>query len=264
MVTNKIVKKAGLLLSGLIFLGFTNTGHAALIDIGDGLINDSTLNITWMKDANLFKTLCDAADPIATGFTPVDTADAATVCSNNGRMTWNDAEVWIARLNAQNYRGHNDWRQPLTPQPDASCETQTMVAGFPDQGLGFNCRGSELGHLFNISLGNPNDNGTGATGGTVGTGCFDTLPHCLQNSVPFDNAQSFAYWSGSTYAPDPSRAWLFVTDSGNQAHNLKGFNTFDFLLPVWPVRSGQTVVAPAAAQNIPTVSVGGWVLWHYC
>jgi hypothetical protein len=44
MVTNKIVKKAGLLLSGLIFLGFTNTGHAALIDIGDGLINDSTLS----------------------------------------------------------------------------------------------------------------------------------------------------------------------------------------------------------------------------
>jgi hypothetical protein len=86
-----------------------------------------------MKDANLFKTLCDAADPIATGFTPVDTADAATVCSNNGRMTWNDAEVWIARLNAQNYRGHNDWRQPLTPQPDASCETQAMVAGFPDR-----------------------------------------------------------------------------------------------------------------------------------
>lgn len=221
----------GILLFGLV--GLASTSHAALNDLGNGLVNDDVLNITWMQDANLFKTLCDANDPIATGFTPVDTADAATVCTNNGAMTWNDAEAWIARLNTQSYLGFTDWRQPITPQPDATCSNQSVNAGFPDQGFGTNCTGSELGNLFYTSLGNT----------TAG----------FTNTAPFANAQSFAYWSGSEFAPSPANAWRFGTLGGFQGiGDRDGSDLF-----VWPVRSGQSVVAPVTPQQIPTLSVWG-------
>jgi len=179
------MKKIAILLLGVF--GFINSCYATLTDEGGVFVNDSSLNITWMKDANVFKTLCDANNPIATGFVPVDTVDATTICANNGKMTWNDAQAWIARLNVQIYLGYNDWRQPTTTQLDATCESQ---GDSPSQGYGFNCRGSELGHLFNSSLGNPNDGGTGATGGSIGNNCYGSAPHCFQTTTPFNNAQS--------------------------------------------------------------------------
>lgn len=239
----KIKGKLGILLFGLV--GLFNTSHATLNDLGNGLVNDDVLNITWMQDANLFKTLCDANDPIATGFTPVDTADAATVCTNNGQMTWNDAEAWMARLNAQSYLGFTDWRQPLTAQPDPACSIQSVNAGFPDQGFGYNCAnvGSELNHLFYTSLINPNNQDDG---------CFGAVPHCFQNTAPFSNPQSF-YWSGSEFAPLTIAAWVFGTDNGFQGRGDKSSDN----LFVWPVRSGQSVVAPITPQQIPTLSVWG-------
>ena len=123
----------------------------------------------------------------------------AQICTDNGTLNWFEAEAWIAVLNAQTYLGHDDWRQPVTPQPDASCETQ-FFAGPPEQHGGYNCTGSELGNLFNLTLANPNDAGTGATGGTVGTGCvvYTASEDCFQNTAPFSNAQPFASnWSGS-------------------------------------------------------------------
>jgi len=55
---SKIKGVIGVLLFGL--LGFISTAHAALNDLGNGLVGDTTLNITWMQDANLVKTSCDA------------------------------------------------------------------------------------------------------------------------------------------------------------------------------------------------------------
>ena len=124
---------------------------------------------------------------------------------------------------------------------------------------GSNCRGSELGHLFNAvaptGLGNPNDSGTGigldASVGTVGTAC---APNCFTNQGPFSNAQSFAYWTGSEYAPNTTFAWDFDTSDGFQGLNNGLTNLF-----VWPVRSGQAVVAPITItpQNVPTLSLWG-------
>jgi len=247
---DKIKGKLGVILFGL--LGLVTTANAALTDLGTGLVNDDTLNITWMQDANLFKTLCDANDPIAVNLVPVDAANSAAICANNGAMTWNDAELWMAALNAVSYLGHSDWRQPVTAQADASCESQYAAAGggFLEQRGGYNCTGSELGNLFNVSLGNSNHTGTGATGGTVGTGCY---PNCFVNTAPFSNAQSFAYWSGSEYAPNTTNAWYFSANSGSQNLDLKN----NLVLFIWPVRSGQSVVAPVTPQNVPTLSIWG-------
>lgn len=250
---NKLV----LIMIGL--LGVISNSQATLTDLGGGIISDDVQNISWMQDANLFKTLCDAPDPIATGFVPVDAASAAAICTANGEMTWNDAELWIARLNAQNYLGFSDWRQPSTVQPDATCEGQIIGqmdpggAPLPDQGFSYNCRGSELGHLFNAlppaGLGNPNDRGVGTipSGGTTGTGCF---PNCFTMPGSFVNTQSFAYWSGTSFAPDPSLAWGFGTNNGRQFADPKDHNHF-----VWPVRSGNAGSGNAAP--IPTLSWWG-------
>ena len=65
----------------------------------------------------------------------------------------------MTRLNAQNYLDHKNWRQPSTTQPDLTCESTFAVGN----NGGCNCRGSELGHLFNAAvpagLGNLNDAG---------------------------------------------------------------------------------------------------------
>ena len=221
-------------------LSLAPAAEAALNDRGGGLIYDDVLDITWLQDANLFKTLCDASDPIATGFTPVDAADAAAICAADGRMSWDDAEAWMARLNEQNYLGYADWRQWAVPTPtnDPTCSDQDFDAAGSDSG--FDCTASEMGHLFNVTLGNPDD-------GT--DGCF---PNCLVNTGPFDNFQSSAYWSGTEYAPNPGGAWGFDTNFGLQGIGGKGNQLY-----AWAVRPGDVAAAPAP-QPVP--ALGAWGL----
>ncbi len=247
----KIKGKLGVLLFGLV--GFVNVSYAALNDLGNGLVSDTTLDITWMKDANLVKTSCDANNALWQAFDPsalpaVEQSGRtkAQICTANGTLNWFEAEAWMAVLNAQSYLGYNDWRQPATAQPDAACSGQFVHGGFPDQGYGYNCAnvGSELNHLFYTSLINPND---------LDDSCVGTAPHCFQNTMHFDNAQSFAYWSGSEYAPNTSFAWVFNTNGGFQGYVYKVSD----ILFVWPVRSGQSVVAPVTPQHVPTLSIWG-------
>ncbi len=242
--------------------GCINVSHAALNDLGNGLVNDDTLNITWMKDANLVKTSCDANNALWQAFDPsalpaVEQSNRTKVqiCTANGTLNWFEAEAWMAVLNAQNYLGYNDWRQPLTAQPDAACSHQVAAGGgFTAQGHGFNCAnvGSELNHLFYTSLSNPNDQDDN---------CYNPPAsnpnHCFQNTTPFDNAQSSAYWSGSEFAPYTAAAWVFVTEFGAQGFEggLKDVSHFF----VWPVRSGLSVVPPPVVtpQQVPTLSIWG-------
>jgi hypothetical protein len=206
-------------------------------------VNDDVLDITWMQDANLVKTSCDADNALWQAFDPTAVISnsgrsKAQICTDNGLLNWFEAEAWVGVLRAQSYLGHNDWRQPATAQPDAACSVQSAGGDY-----GFNCAnvGSELNHLFYTSLANPNQ---------LDDACFGTAPHCFQNTAPFSNAQSFNYWSGSEYAPGSSSAWYFGTDSGFQSYGSKDRGN----LFVWPVRSGQSVVAP---QQIPTLSLWG-------
>lgn len=211
-------------------MGIIGSVHGALNAPMNGQVYDNGLNIYWLQDANVFKTLCNANDPLAMEFIPVSVPSAADICIHNGFMTWDDAEAWIARLNANNYLGHNDWRQWVVPNPtnDPSCSYQNLDAAGTDSG--YNCTGSELGHLFNITLGNPNDGD--------GSNCSDppvTEPdHCLQNTGPFNNLEPFSYWSGTEFALYPNLVWNFATHNGSQAPNIK-----PVLGRVWPVRPGQ-------------------------
>lgn len=89
---------------------FSNVTNAALIDRGNGMIYDDTLDITWLQDANFAMT---------SGFDPT------------GLMKWDTSMDWAANLS---FGGHNDWR---LFNADPSCGT-----------LNYNCTKSELGHLF--------------------------------------------------------------------------------------------------------------------
>ncbi|MEE9327688.1 MAG: DUF1566 domain-containing protein [Cocleimonas sp.] len=231
----------------------SNTSYAELDVVNTGLVNDTVLNTTWMKDANLFNALCKANNPIAMDFFPPSSdknrqiTDANAICSRDGRMTWSNAQGWIDRLNQQNYLGHNDWRLPTTNQPDGTCEYQTTAQGLVVSG-GYNCIGKEFSHLFNASLDNPNHAGTGAMGGKIGSVCADSIAQpqfCFQNTAPFSNTVPITYWSESsaagafletnnTFNEKAAYKWTFNTKSGYQGSKHRGFDEAN----VWPIRSG--------------------------
>lgn len=106
-----------IIMSLMLVLGISVSGHAALIDMGDGTIYDNDTQLSWLKNAN-----------------------------TNGLMTWSVANTWATNLV---FAGFNDWRLPTTLQPDLSCSTQSVNS------YGNNCTGSEMGHLYYTELGNP-------------------------------------------------------------------------------------------------------------
>ena len=72
-------------------LSFLPAAQAELHDRGNGLIYDDVLDITWLQDANLFKTLCDAGDPLATDFDPPQWGDDASLCGYKGLAFYADS-----------------------------------------------------------------------------------------------------------------------------------------------------------------------------
>jgi hypothetical protein len=75
--------------------------------------------------------------------------------------------------------------------------------GFPLQYYGFDCTGSEMGHMGYTELGKIAGSST--------------------NTDPFQNLQFFLYWSGTEYASNT--AWDFNTIAGSQVNPGK-FNPF--------------------------------------
>ena len=179
-------------------LAGSSAANAALVDRGGGLIYDTDLNITWLADANYAMT---------SGF------DA------DGLMTWSAAMTWAGNLS---YGGYTDWRLPTTLQPDATCSTQSGGDSF-----GYNCTGSEMGHLFYNELG-------GVAGQDIAT------THNTNYNL-FQNVQSNDYWSGTEYAPNTSIAWSF--HFGGVQHAL---NKNDILY-AWAVRPGDVAAVPIPA-----------------
>ena len=250
-------------------MGLIGAAEGALGPVIDGRVYDDVQGISWLQDANLFMTLCGAEGDIANPLNPIlisynemsPVRDTATVCNEHGRVYWDDAEKFIAALNANNYLGVNTWRQPAVIQPDATCETVYAAANptsYPEQRGGFNCRtvGNELGHLYNIApphgLGNPNNAGTGSTGGTVGTGCY---PNCWENPGPFINTEQYWKWLGAEYAPDATSAWRF-NRNGLQDTIAKS-NGYGH---VWAVHPGKGAAKPIPALGALGLGVMGLLM----
>ena len=124
----------------------------------------------------------------------------------DGQMTWAGAVAWADQLTLG---GYTDWSLPTT-----------VPAVY-----GYNQKGSQLGDLFYNQLG-------GVAGNSIATTHND-------NYNLFTNVQSYVYWSGSEYAPNPGGAWRFGTSYGYQNTDYKPNQLY-----AWAVRPGDVAAVP--------------------
>ena len=151
--------------------GASPVTHAALISRQNGAaVYDTDFNITWLASAN-----------------------------TNGLMTWSQANTWAAGLTVGGFSG---WRLPTTLQPDASCGIQYYGLSY-----GYNCTGSEMGHLFYTELG-------GVAGQSIATS------HNANYNL-FYNVQSNNYWSGKSTRRVPTMRGSSVPTTTARASALR-------------------------------------------
>lgn len=194
-----------LILALLAGLSLSGAAHAALIgrDLNGSAGSfeayyDTGRNITWLANANV-----------------------------NGQMTWAEANAWAASLSfTDGVNTYADWRLPTTLQPDASCGSQSAGG----VSYGYNCTGSEMGHLFYNELG--------------GTAHQSIMTSADPDLAKFTNLQANYYWSATEYAPFTGYAWYFFFGNGVQDAGAK-YADFFYALAVSPGDVG------AAASPVP-------------
>ena len=218
------MKLAPTLLATAALFTLAGTANATLVSaLGGQAVNDTDLNVTWAADAKLAATnTFGLATGVDLGPTSSVNTYGGSYIYSDGSMTWGGAQKWIGAMNTANYLGYNDWRLPTTLQPDASCSIQSGGVSY-----GFDCTGSEMGHLFYTELG-------GAAGSSI-------LTTHNANLALFQNVQPDHYWSGTEYAPNPYSAW-FYTSLGSQGYYNKSNVQF-----AWAVRPGQVAAVPVPA-----------------
>ncbi len=216
---------AGTMWAGLLALSFAGPVGAALFDRGGGLIYDDLLDITWLQNANY-----GAGSAYDDGTSTTD-----------GKMTWDNAVAWAASLTVGATRTWTEpgsfWRLPTivdTGTPGCNSAYSGTDCGYNVQtGSAATTVYSEMASLWYDTLGNK---GYYDTSGDYQPG------YGLTNPGPFDNLESYAYWSGTEYAPNTNGAWDFNTYYGFQTSYYKfGYHY------AWAVRSGDVSAVPVPA-----------------
>ena len=180
----------------------TLSAQAALVARPGGMVYDTVQNLTWLQNWD-----------------------------TNGLMDWTTANNWANNLV---YGGFDDWRLPTTNTTASSnCdENFDPGAGFPQQYHGYNCTGSEMGHMLY--------NEFGATAGLSILAGSNAA-----NLALFTNVQSYFYWSGTEYAPSPVGAWGFGTRDGTQTFDFKSFALYAVA-----VRAGDVATSVPEPQTL--------------
>jgi hypothetical protein len=203
------MKKSAFILSITMILGFTTLSNATLWNRGGGLIYDSDRNITWLKDANYAMT---------SGYDP------------DGKMTWSDAKTWAANLvyhDSVRNVDYSDWRLPTALNNEGGI--------YPC--AGYNCIGSEMGHLFH-------------TEGNLAM--VGNIEHSILDSTILDdyftNMQGYGYWSSTEYdgsLPPYNTAWFFDNSNGRQSNSSIYSEYY-----AWAVRDGDISQVPEPASML--------------
>ena len=188
--------------------------RARLVATDSGLlVYDAALNAYWLADANLAATR-------SFGVTGID---------SDGSMSWNTAMNWVAAMNDSNYLGHNDWRLPLTAQPDTGCTQQTSQGSFA-----YDCTASDMGELFYTELGGTK----GVSIATLNTGRGRLFRHFV----------GYLYWSATIDTNVGKSSWDFSFGNGFEGTNLNA-NAM-YALPLFPATPAAPPLTP------PNVGLG--------
>ena len=154
---------------------------------------DTTLKITWLADAGAI----------------------------GGVRTWDGAMAWAAALNVGGITG---WRLPTTLFPDPTCsDKRSYFSG------GFNCTGSEMGHLANVD---------GVS---------------VASPLGFKHIASDWLWSSTRFTvQDPEGAYVFRFDSKGQSGDWADVApwygiTSPALHGAWAVHAGDVSAVPEQA-----------------
>lgn len=218
-------------------LAMSSAAQADLIDRGGGLIYDTDLDVTWLQDANYAKTSGYDAD---------------------GVMTWSEATTWAANLtyfDAVRNVTYDDWRLPTTT--DTGTAGCNWAYGGTDCGYNVDPASSEMAHLYSTELGNLSYyTASGVNSGAYSGGANPNST--LDNTGPFTNFQSSAYWSGTEYAPNTYYAWFFYTASGNQSYNPKPNGLYYALA----VRPGDVAAVPETETYALMLAGLGLIGWR--
>jgi hypothetical protein len=211
------------LVSALLLSVVATNAHAALYDRGNGMIYDSTQNITWLQDANYANT---------SGYT--STLPGYYFIA--GRMTWEQSTSWVNDLV---YGGYSGWRLP-----SASLVGNENYSPNGSTNSGYNNTRSEVGHLF-FELGNKSAytlNGIPQSGSGLTNTIF--VDAGTGQSVSFLNLQKWFYWEAEASASYPDHAWEFNTNTTRQDISFKTSAMY-----AWAVHDGDVanVPVPAAA-----------------
>ncbi len=216
-----------LILALLAGLSLSGAAQATLIDRGGGQIYDNALNITWQQNANLAAT---------------DTFGVSGI-NSDGSMPWTTANQWIGAMNTADYLGYSNWRLPTTaPVNGSAIDYGFSFNGTTDRGYNISApgtayagsTGSEMAYLFYNELGNK---AYFDTSGTPQAG------YGVTNAGPFQDLQSFLYWSGTVPAPYSDYAWYFGTNFGAQGGGGKGHDFY-----AWAVRPGDVAAVPEPSE----------------
>jgi hypothetical protein len=233
------MKTASRFAATLVLALLASTSRAALVDVGNGLINHPAANLTWVADANLFLTMAtadtalvtkvvsawtDGPIPTLAGDGTTHTIVAADFNATTGRMNWYGARAWVNYLKVTHYKGYSDWRLPEVGT--ASLQTGGCLTCVP--GDGFAVTSSEWWRLFFEELG--------------GTAHVPIASSNNGSAALFQNIEGDAFWGN---AQNGTTTALF-RDGGEQIRDLT--STVGFR--AWAVRDGQSVANPPPAPYI--------------
>lgn len=194
------------------------SAHATLTNVGNGTVQDSSLNVVWTQDANLFQTLAASTPHLVlniinnVGGEVTDSAgthflNGTDFDTSAGTLDWYGAQAFVSYLNSTAYAGHSNWSLPtIAPLNGSTYNTSLSYNGGTDVGYNNASSKSQLGHLFYASLGNQ---------GFYDAAGQTQAPYGVSNAGPFTHLDSAGYWSGSE--ADADNAYFFSTLDGLQS-----------------------------------------------
>ena len=217
-----------LVTSGLLGSG---TAQAVLVDRGLGMLYDTTLNITWLQDANYARTSVYDAD---------------------GKMTFAQASSWAANLI---YGGFTDWRLPsVSPVNNLNWNYNFSYNGSTDFAYNIRSPQSELAFMYYVNLNLKGSNSITGQYPQPGYGIFGNGREGGQNNVGLvRNLQSASYWTDTAYGPSAS-GYQMEFDEFDGYQTARANNN---LLYAWAVRDGDVLAPPVPEPQTYAMMLAG-------